>query len=202
MFKYGIKVDDFKKLDKLVDFVDRLESMKTDEDFQNFIQHKCLETVDRVSRERIYLYNTTNTEMREEYLRNNKILVEKDGFVIYNDTYVTTNNPSYEGGRFSIALAFEYGVGIIGEENPIEGAWTYDVNGNLVYDEDNDQYIRGWWISKLKNGNNPYVKENEKGTAVITQGYRGMEIYRYARIQIENLLPKWVSEYFRRKLNG
>ena len=201
MFKISTSVDSIEKLDKHINFVKSMMSMKEDSAFQQYIQQKCLETVNKVSNERIYLHNTTNTEMRSEYLKNNKIREATDGFIIYNDTYVTTDNPSYEGGKFSIALAFEYGVGIIGEENPVEGAWEYDVNGNLVFD-DNGEAIRGWWISKTKNGSNPYVKESKNGNAVVTQGYQGMEIYRFARIEIENQLSKWVNDYYRRKLNG
>lgn len=199
MLNISTNIQGLSKLQKQIDFVEKMLNMKTDTNFQKFIQSKCLEAVNKISQERIYLHNTTNTEMRSEYLNNNKIRELKDGFIIYNDTYVTVDNPSYEGGIFSIALAFEYGVGIIGEQNPVIGAWQYDVNGNLVFDENGD-YIRGWWISKTKNGSNPYVKESKSGNAVVTQGYQGMEIYRYSAEYIKKNLQKWVEEYYRKEV--
>ena len=199
MLNISTNIQGLSKLQKQIDFVEKMLNMKTDSKFQKYIQSKCLEAVNKISQERIYLHNTTNTEMRSEYLKNNKIRELEDGFIIYNDTYVTVDNPSYEGGIFSIALAFEYGVGIIGEQNPVIGAWQYDVNGNLVFDENGD-YIRGWWISKTKNGSNPYVKESKNGNAVVTQGYQGMEIYRYSAEYIKKNLQKWVEEYYRKEV--
>lgn len=199
MLNISTNIQGLSKLQKQIDFVEKMLNMKTDSKFQKYMQSKCLEAVNKISQERIYLHNTTNTEMRSEYLKNNKIRELEDGFIIYNDTYVTVDNPSYEGGIFSIALAFEYGVGIIGEQNPVIGAWQYDVNGNLVFDENGD-YIRGWWISKTKNGSNPYVKESKNGNAVVTQGYQGMEIYRYSAEYIKKNLQKWVEEYYRKEV--
>ena len=198
-FDIKTKVDKLEDLKKYVDYVKGLSKMQSDTKFQEYIKKKCLEIVNKVSQQRLYMHNTTNTEMRGEYLKNNKIRDVVDGFVIYNDTYVETDNPSYDGGRFSIALAFEYGVGIVGENNPIVGAWEYDVNGNLVYDDETGEHIRGWWISKSKNGSNPYVKESKSGNAVVTQGYQGMEIYRYSAEEIRKQLPLWVKEYMKKK---
>jgi len=186
-------------LEKYVDYVKNLSKMQNDSKFQLYIQKKCLETVNKVSQERLYTFTTTNEDMREQYLANNKIRNVDNGFIIYNDSYVTTDNPSYADGKFSIALAFEYGVGIIGEQNPKLGAWSYDVNGNLVFDEQTGEHIRGWWIPKEKNGNNPYVKESKNGNAVVTQGYEGMEIYRYSAEEIRKQLPLWVKEYMKKK---
>ena len=31
---------------------------------------------------------------------------------------------------------------------------------------------------------------------IFTQGYKGMQIYGYTKIEVENNLPKWVEEYF------
>lgn len=196
MLKVTVNIDSVKKLEKHIELVKSLSDLKDNAVFQNYIQEKCLETVNKVANQRIYMFNTTNTDMRQEYLRNNKIAKFEDGFIIYNDTSIAVNNPSYENGRFSIALAFEYGVGIIGEANPVQGAWEYDVNGNLVFDDEGN-YIRGWWLSKTKNGSNPYVKESKNGKAVITQGYQGMEIYRFSTEEIKSQLPKWIKDYLK-----
>lgn len=199
MLKINTNIQGLSNLEKHIKYVEQMLNMKKDTNFQKYIQEKCLEAVNKISRDRIYMYNTTNNEMRGEYLKNNKIRELEDGFIIYNDTSVATNNPSYPSGIFSIALAFEYGVGIIGEENPVVGAWEYDVNGNLVFDDDGN-YVRGWWISKSKNGNNPYIKESKSGNAVVTQGYQGMEIYRYSADYITKELQKWIGQYYRKEV--
>lgn len=196
-----VETSNLNSLKSKIDYLKKLVKMKTDKTFQEYIQRKCLDTVNKVANERIYLHNTTNTDMRQEYLRNNKIRDDNisGGFIIYNDTFVSVDNPSYPNGRFSIAMAFEYGTGIIGEENPVIGAWDYDVNGNLVYDNETGEEIRGWWLNKYKNGSTPYVKESKNGNAVVTQGYQGMEIYRYSAEEIRKNLPKWVKEYFNKR---
>ena len=34
------------------------------------------------------------------------------------------------------------------------------------------------------------------GEVIFTQGYKGMQIYGYTKIEVENNLPKWDEEYF------
>ena len=85
------------------------------------------------------------------------------------------NVPNYEKG-FSIALAFEYGVGIVGEDNydsEFFQAWEYNVN----------KHNFAW----------NYVKD---GVRYSTYGYMGFEVYRFTAEEIINQLPNWVAEYF------
>ena len=184
-------IQGLKELEKHIDIVDKMLKMKTDKSFQEFIQNKVLETVNRIARERIS--NTTNDEYIEEYILRNSIREELDGFVLYNDftipAVLTTRNTknqdrtmgmvrNYDNG-FNLALAFEYGVGIIGQNNPVNGAWDYNINN---YGEE------GWYY------------KTPSGESIRTQGYQGAEVYRYTAIEVQSKLSDWVEEYFRKEV--
>jgi hypothetical protein len=162
-----------KALDEHINFVKKLLLMKTDKKFQKYIQDKCKETVVRVTNE-LMQYNGPTVEA---YKNNHKIKETNDGFILYNDTVVEVESEGY-GGTFPIALAFEYGTGIVGSKNPKMGAWAYNINN---YKEN-----VGW--TYYKNG------EFKK-----TEGYEGMEIYRKTAIEIKKLLKTWVMNYYEGK---
>lgn len=192
MITVNIDVDKTSRdnLENHIKFIKRLLTMKTDKSFQKFIQDKVLETVNKIARERIR--NTTNNEYIEEYILRNSIREEYDGFVLYNDLTIpailttrNTKNQDREMGRvrnyddgFSLALAFEYGVGIIGQNNPVNGAWDYNINN----------YGESGWYYKTPSG----ISER-------TKGYQGAEVYRYTAIEVEKQLKNWVNEYCEKK---
>lgn len=187
MLKVNCEIRGLKELENKIEYVKRLMQMKVDKSFQKFIQEKVMQTLNKVMDEKL-TNETTNSEYIEEYKLRNKIREEEDGFVLYNDLVIpavlstrNTNNQNREDGivrnysnGFSIALAFEYGVGIVGQENPVEGAWEYNLNN----------YENGWYYKDVN------------GNVIVTQGYKGMQIYRYTKIEVEKNMPKWVKEYF------
>lgn len=183
MLKIDINVQGLSKLQKHIEFVEKIMKMKTDKSFQKFIQDKVLETVKKVSNERL-VGGTTDDEYIEEYKSRHKIREVENGFVLYNDTVLPTSmlpiSPNtamnYPNG-FSIALAFEYGIGIIGENDAKVGAWNYNVN----------DWNFAWHYTK-------------NGTTYSTYGYSGFEIYRYTAIEIENKLKDWVNEYYEKEV--
>lgn len=191
MLKIDININGLDKLDKHIEFVNKMLGMKTDREFQKYIQNKCLETVKEVARTR--LGGTTNDEYIEEYILRNKIREIVGGFELYNDftipAILTTRNTknqdreaggivrNYDNG-FSIALAFEYGVGIVGRDNPVQGAWDYNINN---YGDE------GWYYKP------------PSGESIRTQGYKGAEVYRYTAIEINKRLKDWVNSYYNSK---
>lgn len=188
------KVDGLEKLKEYVEYVEKLVLMKTSKDFQEYIQNKCLKTVLEVANQRIDMYQTTNEDMKGAYLRNNKIRKTNDGFIIYNDLTIEKKASHHSDGyTFSVALAFEYGTGLIGEQQAINGAWKYNINENTVLFD--GETIDGWWIPKSKAGGTETFGESKNGQAVITRGYQGMEIYRYSAEEIKKNLKKWIKEY-------
>jgi len=177
-------------LDNYIIIVEKFAQSKYDVEFQKFLQEKALETVNRIARQRIQ--NTTNDEYIEEYILRNSIREEADGFVIYNNFTIpailvtkNTKNQDRDSGLvrnyddgFNLALAFEYGVGIVGQDNPVNGAWDYNINN----------YGKGGWYYKTPSGD-----------VLQTEGYKGAEVYRFAAEEIQNNLGKWTMEYFDRK---
>lgn len=191
MLKIKANVQGLKELQSHIDFVNKMLKMKSDKNFQKFIQNKVLETVKKVAEERIN--NTTNDEYKEEYILRNQIREESDGFVLFNNftipAVLSTKNTknqdrdlgyvrNYDNG-FNLALAFEYGVGIIGQNNPVNGAWDYNINN---YDEN------GWYY------------KTPSGVIIQTQGYQGAEVYRYTAIEVKESLNDWVTEYYEKEV--
>lgn len=178
MLKISTNVTGINNIQKTIDFIDKMKSMKQDTDFQKFIQDKCMETLNQVMDERL-IGGTTNDDSIELYRNSNHIIDDTEGFIIYNDAKIPANlkDPStYPGEQFSIALAFEYGVGIIGENTVNENAWAYNINN----------YNFGW-----------YFKDTD-GKYHQTGGYQGFEVYRFTVDKIQKNINSWVYEYYRK----
>lgn len=171
MISVRISARNKKALDQHIEFVKKLILMETDKKFQKYIQNKCLETVKRVTDELMRYSGATV----EAYKNNHKIEETENGFILYNDTVVESDSAGY-GGSFPIALAFEYGTGIVGSQNAKEGAWDYNINN----------HEKGW----------NYFK-NDKFH--FTQGYEGMEIYKKTEDVIKRQLSSWVMNYYEGK---
>ena len=186
MLKISKDIQGLSKLQKHIDFVEKLLKMKTDLAFQKYIQNKVLETADKVTNERL-IGGTTNDDAIDLYKSNHKIREYKEGFILYNDTQIPaivkgTQNKidNYPNGQFPIALAFEYGVGIIGQNTNNDNAWAYNIQG----------YYFGWYLPKEVTGE----------VGIQYAGYMGFEIYRYIAIEVEKNLNKWVKEYFEKEV--
>lgn len=178
MLNISVKVNSISKLNKYINYVNKLAQMKTDTRFQKYIQEKALYTVNRITEQRL-VGGTTNDAEIELYKDSNQIRETSDGFILFNDASIPANakdTSNYPNGEFPIALAFEYGVGIIGSNTDNPNAWEYNVNN----------YNFGW-----------YYWDDEEQKYAITGGYQGFEIYRYALREIQTMLPKWVNDYFK-----
>lgn len=175
MLKVKANVQGLQELKKEIIKVETLlQSQKnSSSDFQQYIQRKVLETVNLISTQRL-----PGGETSQLYISNNKIRVLGDGFEVYNDTQISTSSEGY-GGSFSIALAFEYGTGIVGQENPKPNAWQYNVNGHET----------GW----------VYFNEKVNGFRV-TKGLMAYEIYRFSKEEIIKQMPRWINDYIERKV--
>jgi len=175
MIKTKVTVEGLDDLKKYIELVNKIASTNHIE-LANFLCRKTQRALKKVMDQRLSPVTSgaeknTNLDYIEEYKKNNipNIYADGSGFEITNST--TSYDFEYP---FSIALAFEYGVGIVGENNPVQGAWDYNVN----------DYMFGWTF------------EDKNGNAVSTYGYQGMEIYRYTKIEIEKNISKWLKEYY------
>lgn len=179
MIKIDTKINSLEKIQKYMYFINVLNGKENNEDFMNFLKEKFMRTLNDVID--VNLKNgTTNDEFIEEYKKNNKIEDTSNGFVLYNHTMADISELSpktqanYPNG-FSIALAFEYGVGIVGENNAKQGAWEYNVN----------KHNFAW-------------KYKKDGQIYSTYGYEGMEIYRKTATLINGSMKSWIFEYLER----
>ena len=177
---FNVKLDttNLDKLENHIKYVERFSKMKNNIKLQKYIQDKFLETVRRVTNERL-VGGTTDDEYIEEYKSRHKIRETSDGFILYNDTILPTallpvseeTAKNYPNG-FSIALAFEYGIGIVGQNDAKVGAWDYNINN---------------WNFAWR-----YTKD---GVSYSTYGYSGFEIYRYTAEEIRKNIKRWILEY-------
>ena len=181
-FNLEFNMENKQQLDELVNYVNNLIKMQSDTDFQSFIKNKCMEVLNQVIDSNL-LGGTTNDDAINTYIDSNHIEDVEDGFIIYNDAKIpakTVNPGAYPEEQFSIALAFEYGVGIVGEESSVsQNAWNYDVNHH---------------------GNSGWVFIKDDGTWERTRGYAGFEIYGQTATLIQNSLPEWVNEYITKEV--
>ena len=131
--KFNVEAINLEGLNKHIEYVNKMLNMKEDEKFQKFIQEKVLELAKKVTDERL-TGGTTNDEEINLYKSSHHIQEEADGFILYNDAKIDANAidiSNYANGQFSIALAFEYGVGITGEgtyQDDYFTPWEYNVN--------------------------------------------------------------------------
>lgn len=186
--KPKVKVDGLEEFKKYIEYVKKLASMRFDKPFQKYIQDLCLKTVEQVTNQRL-TGGTTNDDSIGLYKSSNHIRETENGFVLYNDAKIPAialglqnDAENYPDGMFSIALAFEYGVGIIGSNTNNPNAWEYNMQG----------YNFGWYLPSSVAGQ----------SGVMTGGYQGFEIYRYTAEEINNNLKKWVLAYEPKKDGG
>lgn len=180
MIKTNIKVDSVEKLTKHIELVKSLTKLRGDSSFLDFLIEKCMKCLNETIDERL-TGGTTNNDSIDEYKKNNVSQKVDGGFIIYNHTMgdiseMTPETQAKYPNGFSIAFAFEYGVGIVGANNPKQGAWEYNIN----------EYEKHW-----------VYRKNGKYRA--TSGYEGFEIYRFTTEKIRNNLYDWVQEYIKKK---
>lgn len=145
-----------------------------------YLGKKALEALKKVTLERINLNDDTNTnkEAIQSYIEHNQMETIPDGFVLYNNMpRIAWRNPktgqSYE---FSVALAFEFGTGDVGDGSAIEA-------DKFGYQYNMHNYNFGWNYTGID------------GQEHHTYGYIGTEIYRFTRQVIEDNIQKWYIEY-------
>lgn len=190
MIKENTKIYNLSLLEEQIKIIN---SVRQSSNLNEFLKKKFLETLNQVMDERLTEENT-NTAFVPVYRNNNHFEDTEDGFIMYNDTVLYG-----EKYTFSIALAFEYGTGIIGQENPVVGHWQYNVNNKTVRYNDDENYA-GWWLSVDKAGKSQTFGESRSGKAIITRGYQGMEIYRFTAERIKENLSNWLKEYVEKEV--
>ena len=176
MIDINVEVQSLDKLKVYETYVEKMLNMKTNVNFQKYIQNKILDLAIEMTN-KLVTDETTNKDAIQLYRENHKIREYDGGFILYNDTMIEVNakdKSGYPNEQFPIALAFEYGVGIVGQETNNSNAWQYDINN----------YGQKGWVYLI----------NET-TWQRTRGYKGFEIYRNIANEVISRITKWVIEY-------
>lgn len=195
MLDVKTNVDSLKKLEKYINKVKNIDNYKNNTDFQKYIQRKCLDALIDVMNNR--LGGTTNDDVISIYLQGNHIKETENGFIIYNNSEIPANVSgkqndisNYPNGMFSLALAFEYGVGIIGMSTNNPNAWEYNIN---TFKQLETNYGKGYnfgWILPKEVAEKYGIPQGQEFA-----GYRGLEIYRFTAEKIRDNIQKWIAEY-------
>lgn len=173
MFKINSNVNNLLGLKNRLDKIEVLIE-KQKGDFNNYLKQKVWETLEKVMESRFSSNTTSNDDDIELYKSSNHIVDTENGFILYNDAKIDVSDAiaeNYPSGEFSIALAFEYGVGLVGAGNyngKYFEPWEYNVNN----------YNFGWF-------------HDGKTYA----GYNGYEIYRYVADIVMKDCARWFLEY-------
>lgn len=196
MIDVSVDIEGLSEFQDYVEYIKRLGTMATNKEFQKFIQDKVMSSAITITDQEL-TGGTSNDEEIDLYKSSHHIKELDNGFILYNDAKIPADKynilpfdtSGYSDGQFSIALAFEYGVGVIGQgsyTNDKLEAWEYNVSpSNAKYKNEN-----GWYLPKS-------VYEQ---SGILYSGYQGFEIYRKIAIFCENSLKDWVSEYYKKEV--
>lgn len=191
MLSISTNVQGLEKLQNELARIEKIVKLQNDKAMLNErLAQEMVKIVRNVAIQRLSLVSTSNEEYKNMYLSNNKYRIDGNKIIIYNDLCIVSPKSKVSDEYiFCIALAFEYGTGVIGKENPKVGAWAYDVNKDKNRAFIDGKQLEGWWIPVEQAGGVPTLATSKSGKAVVVQGYEGMEIYRFAQEEIIKQLP-------------
>lgn len=186
MSNINVIIDGLGNIDKMIN---NLKS-KNDIELNKYLKNKVKNTYVEVMNQQL-TGGTTNDEYIALYKKSYHIEDTKDGFILYNNSLIpqsdvnSKNKSSYPKG-FSIAMAFEYGVGIVGISTGNPNAWEYNKHN----------YESGWfypseYVTKGIINKKKFAKSYE-----FTSGYVGFEIFRKTVDRVNQNLGDWVKEYY------
>lgn len=176
-----LEVNGRENLDKLISLVNDF-SKSNNTELNSYIKKEVIRIYEQVMNRE--LIGTTNDNEISLYKSSYGTRDIENGFILYNNATIpqsdinSKNKQTYPKG-FSIAMAFEYGVGVVGISTGDPNAWDYDIHN----------YGQKGWKYKDKTGNK-----------ISTTGYQGLEIFRKTQAKVTEELPKIIEEYFNKKI--
>ena len=196
MLSISTNIQGLDKLQKEITRLEKIVKLQKEKTMLNErLAQEMVKIVRNVAIQRLSLVPTSNEEYKNMYFSNNKYRIKGNKIIIYNDLcFVSPKSKVSDEFMFCIALAFEYGTGVIGKENPKIGAWAYDVNKDKNRAFIDGKQLDGWWIPAEQAGSVPTLATSKSGKAVVVQGYEGMEIYRFAQEEIIKQLPMIIKK--------
>lgn len=174
-----VTIEGLNNIDKMLN---QLQNNKTNSEINEYLKNKVLNAYIDIMNQSLS-GGTSNDRYISLYKSSYHVEDTKNGFILYNDANIpqqevnAKNKQSYPKG-FSIAMAFEYGVGIVGVSTGNTNSWEYNIH----------KYKDGW----------KYIDEN--GVEQFTAGHLGFEIFRKTVEQVNRDLDKWIKEYYGKEL--
>lgn len=174
MLRIKSDINGFENFDKIMSVLGKTEkTFKLDSNLMSFLKSKVNITLNEIMNEK--LGGTTNDEDIETYKSRNKFVDTEDGFILVNDSMILPGKNGHNYYPFSLALAFEYGTGIVGSNNPKNGHWSYNIKN----------HTQEWTYTR-------------NGKTYTTKGYEGKEIYRTLTERVNSQMNNWIEEFMNR----
>lgn len=179
-FNVSIKKEGLNCLNNIIKNISK--RMSSIDGLNLYLKEKVVQTYREIMEEKL-TGGTTNDKYITLYKNSYHTKDIQNGFILYNNANIDiddteTSRPYQYPNGFSIAMAFEYGVGIVGMRTGNPNAWKYNLH----------KYPNGWY----------YL--DDMGEAHFTAGYKGFEIFRELQNRItannNQLLKKWSKEYY------
>lgn len=198
MIEVNVDIDKVWKLFDIFDGIENYAKLCKTKRFQEFLKSKVIDTLNDVINKNIDSLHTTNQEEVELYLNSNHIVDTTDGFILYNDATIPADKynllpfdtSGYPSGQFSIALAFEYGVGIMGQGSYNNGYFTpWEYNNTDTSRRRTKKYAPYWLLPK-----NVYGL-----SGILTQGYSGVQIYGDVARMVNRSIHRWTCEFMEKE---
>ena len=198
MLDVNVDIDSLSKLNNYYETIKNYATLCKTNRFQEFLKSKVIETLNYVINKNIDALHTTNQEEVELYLNSNHIVDTSNGFILYNDAKIPVDKynmlsfdtSGYPNGQFSIALAFEYGVGVMGQGSYNSGYFTpWEYNNTDTSKRRSKKYAPYWLLPK-----NVYGL-----SGILTQGYSGVQIYGDVARMVNRSIYRWTREFMEKE---
>jgi len=164
-------------LENLIKYYEKIEKTLKSENFKRYIEEKCYDVLNKITRQS--LNADENEEYEHIYRNSHNAKATENEVTISNVTIVpVTNSENYPNG-FDLSKAVEYGTGIVGLSSDgsmlaVQDDWEYDINNHGE---------SGWYYF------------DKGGVRHWTKGMKGSLIYEKARLEIEDNINDWITEY-------
>ena len=185
-YTYELSISELKRLKK---DLNEIKELFLDRKFLEYIAENCVKQIKEICATKLSDSAISNDD-ESSYMQHHKYSVRGNTITLYNDsqidvaskTWMSDATRSKYKAELSLAKVIEFGIGYTGGTGTysyVDDDWEYDVN---------EHGFRGWYY------------EDASGNKCWTNGFYGKQIYATLMENLDNLIPKWIDEYIKKKL--
>ena len=185
-YEYELSLPELKRLKK---DIEEIKNVFQSKEFLEFIAKKCVAKIKEISATKLSDSALAN-EDTNIYMQSHKYSVHGNVITLYNDSQIDVASKTWMSeetranykAELSLAKVIEFGIGYtggMGNYSYVDDDWQYDVNSHGY---------KGWYY------------EDAAGNKIWTNGFVGKQIYATLMDNLDELIPKWIDEYFKTKL--